>query len=127
MLQGPDEHRQGEDSPRHKIKAHAQVIGCGNSGERIDPDDDQGPPEEAVGREGGGAEEVVLFELHQPCDDLCAASEGKAHRDDDDRKRHDASVVKIQQKRCHAEAEQTERCRICNGSGVGSHLFLSGM
>ena len=70
MLECSDIHQEGEDSPDEEIEPHADIIGSGNLTKGVNPDEDQGPPEEAVGCKSSCSEEVVVLRLHDTGNDL---------------------------------------------------------
>ena len=61
VLQGADEHEQGEDAPQQQIEAQCHRACSFNAGEGIDPDQHQGPPEQTVGCKCSAAEGVTLL------------------------------------------------------------------
>ena len=89
VLQGANEHEQGEDAPQQQVPAHGDLAGGFDAGcgKGVDPDQDQGPPEQTVSGECGAGKGVALAQLTDTGDDLSQTTQGDTHGDDDDRQR----------------------------------------
>ena len=74
VLQGTDEHEQAKDAPEQQIEAQGGGISSGDAVEGTDPDQDQRPPEKAVGHKGGAAKGVAVAEFQDSGDDLSRAA-----------------------------------------------------
>ena len=122
VLEGTDEHKQGENAPQQQVEAQSHGAGSFNGGEGIDPNQNQGPPEQAVSGECGAAEGVTLLQLTDTGDDLCQAAQGDTHSNDHDGQRQNAGVVQVQQNSCHAKAQKTQRAGIGHFLGFTRHM-----
>ena len=125
VLQGADEHEQGEDAPEQQIEGQRQGVTLETAfGKGVDPDQHQRPPEQTVGREGGAGEGVAVAQFKDAGDDLCQTAHGDTHGDGDDRQGQQTAVVQIQQDSGHAKAQQTQRAGIgvfrCSRHGLFS-------
>ena len=112
VLQGADEHEQAEDAPEQQIEAQGGGVSGGDAVERTDPDQDQRPPEKAVGHKSGAAKGVAVAEFQDSGNDLGSAAQSQAHGDDDDGQRDDLRVVEIEQDGGHPKAQQPQRAWI---------------
>ena len=117
VLQGADEHECGEDAPQQQVVAHIGLGGGVDTVEVIDPDQDQGPPEQAVGGESGTGKGVALAQLTDTGDNLSQTAQSDTHSDDHDGQGQQTGIMQVQQNSGHAEAQQTQR------AGVGDLCF----
>ena len=124
VLEGADEHKQSEDAPQKHIEAHGVSVGSGNAGcsKGIDPDENQRPPESAVGGESGAAESVAVLELKDAGNDLSKAAQGDAHGNDYDGEIQHAAVMQVKQNGGHAETHQAKRAGIGSFYAGGRHF-----
>ena len=93
----------------------AQIIAGIREG--IDPNQDQGPPEQAVGSESGTGKGVALAQLADTGDNLSQTAQRDTHSDDHDGQGQQTGIMQVQQNSGHAEAQQTQR------AGVGDLCF----
>ena len=116
VLQSADEHECGEDAPQQQIVAHSHLACAFDALKGIDPDQDQGPPEQAVSGECGAGEGVTLAQLTDTGNDLSQAAQSDAHSHDHDGQGDQVCVMQVQQNSGHTEAQQAQRAGICNFS-----------
>ena len=112
VLQGADEHEQAENAPEQQVEAQGSGISSGDAVEGTDPDQNQRPPEKAVGHKSGAAKGVAVAELQDAGDDLGSAAQSQAHGNDDDGQGDDLRIVEIEQDGGHPKAQQPQRARI---------------
>ena len=116
VLQSADEHKAGEDAPQQQVVTHSHLACSFDAGlgKGIDPNQNQRPPEQAVGGECGAGEGIALAQLTDARNDLSQTAQRDTHSHDGDGKGQQTCVMQIQQNGGHTTAQQTQRAGIGN-------------
>ncbi len=117
VLQCANEHEGGEDAPQQQVVAHSDLAGRLDALKRVDPDENQRPPEQTVSGKCGAAKGVALAQLPDTGNDLSQTAQSDAHSNNGDGQGEKTCVVQVQQNCGHTEAQQTK------GAGVGDFCF----
>lgn len=124
MFQGANEHKQAENPPQQQVEAQGSGITGGDTFKGREPNQDQRPPEKAIGHKSRAAEGIMMDKFQDTGDDLGGSAQGEAHGDDDDGQGDDLRIVEIEQNGRHAKAQQPQRARIGVIQFFSGHKFL---
>ena len=114
VLEGTDEHKQGEDAPQEQIPGNCNVRASLNGAEGVGPDENQRPPEKTVSGESGAAKGVALAQFTDTGNDLSQTAQADTHGNDNDAQRQQTGIVQVKKYSSHTETQQAERAGVCD-------------